>query len=868
MGAFDDLIPGQGGLVPLTQPDPTKLNDEAQSRTLRDIQIQKGMRELEEGPKTARKPLPESSRTKLESQVTALSNFERAINAFNPEFAGIGSGIENTAQEYISGIGTPGQRDWWSDFKATDMQLRNAMFGASLTDSEKASFAETTISPSTDPKIIAQNLKRRMEMARDILARRARSLKAGPYDPLEVEALLGEYDPDAAPVQPQRALGAGDIGFAGARAEGPAFNPQQQTAYDAFLTANPNATTEQLKAFGQSIGVEINNADELIQAAREGLGFRPAADAILKEPDISDVRGKGEIVDPFMRGVADTATLGLSDELGSVVDTVARGGTYDENLRRNRAIADYDEEENFGLRLAGQFGGGLVLPTGGASTVRQLATLGGGYGGAYGAGSADGTITDRLVGAGIGAATGAGAGAAFGLIGNHIGARGGGGNPGGGRSRAVELAEAAANQGVDLLPADVGGPFTRRLTAGAAQSPISAGSIIRGGQRTVDQAQGARDRIASGVGTAVEPADAGEAAARGAQSYITQSSAEGAKLYDQAERFAGDARIDPLFARTALDRHIAELGESPMGAPATLTGLRDRLDGDFTVAGLRNLRTQLRDEFAAQGLRGSDAERRGMQVVDELTEDIAVGLSGQGKTHAADAYREADKFWRERLKTIDETLAPIIGRDGNRSGEQVFNALQSAARADGRRLKSFMRAIPEEEQATVRATVIGQMGRSSAGRQNAEGTGFSLAEFSTHWNKLTPRAKETLFDGETRSALDDLAKVADASKQAAGYANRPNTGGVLMSGALGASVTIISPKLLAALALNYGAGRLLASPKFARWLARPPKSPGTAARRLARIAVQEPAIAADIAPIQRALEGATPFRAAAEQEND
>jgi hypothetical protein len=59
-------------------------------------------------------------------------------------------------------------------------------------------------------------------------------------------------------------------------------------------------------------------------------------------------------------------------------------------------------------------------------------------------------------------------------------------------------------------------------------------------------------------------------------------------------------------------------------------------------------------------------------------------------------------------------------------------------------------------------------------------------------------------------------------------------------------------------ALQVGAGKLLASPKFARWLASAPKKPNAAAQlahinRLTRIATANPVIANDVLGLQERL---------------
>jgi hypothetical protein len=123
------------------------------------------------------------------------------------------------------------------------------------------------------------------------------------------------------------------------------------------------------------------------------------------------------------------------------------------------------------------------------------------------------------------------------------------------------------------------------------------------------------------------------------------------------------------------------------------------------------------------------------------------------------------------------------------------------------------------------------------------------------------------------SALDDLAKVAQGSKEAMSYANRSNTGGAVGNLLTGSTFLAGVPTLLGTVVTQYGAGRLLASPRVARWIARAPKtqlSPTSYIERLGRIAKAEPAIAPDIFGLQKALSDAftsgVPLRAAADQD--
>lgn len=407
---------------------------------------------------------------------------------------------------------------------------------------------------------------------------------------------------------------------------------------------------------------------------------------------------------------------------------------------------------------------------------------------------------------------------------------------------------------IEPMPADVGGPFIRRATGGGAQFPLAASPIISQAKTVSTETQAARDAIARIAGNAVDPENAGEAALSGATKYMQKSKTKVDALYAKARRMGGDELVDLPNARTVLDRNIAELAQTPGGATglARMKSLRAELDQPYPVEGIKRMRTSLRDEFISDGLRGSDVERRMKQVIDAADEDIAEGLAAAGKADAADAYREAAKAHRERVETIDEVLAPFIGRDGDRSGEQVFQAIVNSTAKNNKGLAAFMKAIPAEDAATVRASIIGSLGKSSAGRQDAEGMAFSAGEFLTHWNKLSPGAKSTLFGGELRAALDDLAKVAGGSKEAQKYANFSNTGSVLGITATGGSGAAAYAEPVtggALLALQYVTGKMLASPKIARLIAKMPKDPRKARAHiqgLRKIAGAERAIAPQV----------------------
>lgn len=570
----------------------------------------------------------------------------------------------------------------------------------------------------------------------------------------------------------------------------------------------------------------------------------------------------------YAAGAANALTAGNLDEIAGLA-----GGDPAQVQQAKEVMRDAYPVASF----VGETTGGALAMAG----VNRVPALAGralladvGYGAAYGAGENN---DNRLVGAAVGAAAGA--------AGNRLadrlsrGLRGAGAVPAD-RQAGIETAEAARRIGVDVLPADVGGPTTRRLTGAAAQGPLSAQPVVSAARRAAEQAQGVRDKVAAKVGTALEAEAAGEAARKGAQTFIERTSKQGRELYDKARVLSDGVRVPLTNAQQVVQRNIAELQEVPGGteAVAVMEGLAGEMGGEWTADGIRSMRTTLRDRFIGEGLRGSDLERRVNQVIDAASKDIEDGLTQAGRPGAAQAYRAADEFWKQRLRTIDKVLQPIIGKDADRAPADIIKAIETAAQRDSAKMGTFIRSLPQEEQGIVRATLISRMGQVGAGGQDATGTVFSLGQFLTHWNQLTPAAKRTLFDDESRAALSDLARVAQGTKEAQRYANSSNSAGgmvgqIALSGGIGTVGGV--PGLAVATAAQYVSGRLLASPRIARFLARPPKTEAQVRPwidRLERIARAEPVIASEALGLQqqliRAFGESTPARIAAEERGD
>jgi hypothetical protein len=447
---------------------------------------------------------------------------------------------------------------------------------------------------------------------------------------------------------------------------------------------------------------------------------------------------------------------------------------------------------------------------------------------------------------------------------------------------ASPVAQAAGRQNIQLMPADVGGPATRGLTAAAAQSAVSSPSVRGAAQRTQGQFKQAAQKTG---GPALAPDDAGATVKSAGDRFVQGSQRTGGQLYDRAEKMAKGVSIKAKNAITTIDEQIAELQSAPkVNAPLIkeLKKFRNDLsaNGGVKVSGMRDLRTAAQKAAYTDDLRSTPAKRVLGIVADSISGDIDAGLTHAGRGNAAKAFKTADAYWRDRVEYIDGVLEPIIGKA--KSGEAVLNAVEQMAQGKGKgvqTLMKLMRSVDKSEASDIRATIIDRMGRASAGQQNAEGTGYSATTFLTNWNKMSAKGKAAIFtDPAQRKNLDDLATVADSMKQSGKYANHSNTGSaainqVFLSGGVGGTLGL--PTMFAAGAAQYLTGKLLANPKFANWLAKVPANPQAMkqySKQLSAIASAEPIIANDIASVQKFLNQAgqaSPGRlAASENEGD
>jgi len=174
----------------------------------------------------------------------------------------------------------------------------------------------------------------------------------------------------------------------------------------------------------ESLDIEAYSKDQLVEAYRQLPRDDPRREIvkqqIIKLNDYDLNREGMSATQSAVAGATDAMSLGLSDELNAGWAAVT-GGSYDDELKRQREMMRNAQEDNSGAYLGGQIAGTVAqaIPTLGASVPSTMAgrvaiNVGGGalQGGIYGGASSEGDMTDRLGDAW----EGAGWGAAFGAI--------------------------------------------------------------------------------------------------------------------------------------------------------------------------------------------------------------------------------------------------------------------------------------------------------------------------------------------------------------------------------------------------------------------------------------------------------------------
>jgi len=450
---------------------------------------------------------------------------------------------------------------------------------------------------------------------------------------------------------------------------------------------------------------------------------------------------------------------------------------------------------------------------------------------------------------------------------------------------AQRVLAAAERQRVPLMPADVGGSGVQGLTSGTAQSVVGRGPVTRASEATTEALQLAAQRAADETGKVKSPLEIGLSLKDAATAFATTTSRRGGELYDRVQKAAEGLVFRPLNAAKTIDREIDRLRKKNDPSDPLLRYLESKREQlstpqGFDYEGAKQILSDLKADHRVKDdlLRVTNAKSTLGRVARAMEDDVTGTMIKNDREGAANAFKTANAYWRQRVETLDDALEPVLGT--NATPDLILdsiNAMAGGRKGGVQRLVRVINSLPEADRGSIRATIVDRLGRAKPGAQDAGGEVFSPAEFMTNWNKMSNEAKAALFgrDRKLSQALDDIALLAGSTKQAQRFVNQSQTAGAvqvnnlynIMAGAgmlgggaaatagnFGVALTsVVLPLVLTRLSAN-----ALTSQRLVRYLADAPKKVKNADQfraGLLDIASKVPAVSAELEAIAAEMGG-------------
>lgn len=834
-------------------------------------------------------PLPAWAAKPFEDQIAIYSGLAGAANTFQDDFAGntITGGLENTVQG-MTGLGTPGQRDWWASFRQSDNVIRNQLFGATLTPSEQAAYAATSINERMESSEVRRNLQTRRDIVRKALARKTAFLRAQGYNEDAISALAGEYAGDFSPEAPGGEDGA-DRGDPNAAAPIPAgtdleASPDGSSQFATQRDADYTAAAQQLFDQGAS------RADMDALAVSWGYGrwgeeldraeaARSQGARVQLEPPVTGYKGPSVVgslaatpVGSFFGGAANALTGGTLDELGGML-----GGDQQQIQTAKEVMREANPVSSF----LGETTGAALAMTG-INRLPGMAAKAGlvgdvAYGTAYGAGENN---ENRLGGAIVGGGAAAAGNYLGGKLVDKLTARAA--RPPQPRQSAQRMQQ-AEQFGIELPMGAAGGRGSSLIEKGLDILPGSA-SVMEAGRETLrGQVSEGVEAVADNYGTANNFASAGEALQAGAKKWISRFEEVASKAYDAIPispkapttfdntlgalqdlngRFSSNPKLAEAMQNSRLSRYLDALGGK---------------DSALSWEDMKQFRSRIGEEIGdarfSDGTMTSDLRK----LYGALSEDMRASAAAQGP-QALRRFDRANDLYRQGQERIEGSLKSILGDDGKMAPEKAAAVIDRIAKAnkgssDLKKLAEVRASIPAEEWGEVSGTLIRLAGqpRNSAGRE------FNPATFVQTFQDMSEPAKNLLFGGankEMRQSLEEFSSVIGNLAENNALRNNSVTAGVANAGAAISllPVVLFSPTVAAGLAgqaiTSYGLSRLWTNPRFVKWATGYAKMQRGAQRAggqpnhqkqielLGKVARAEPVIAAEALGLQQQLAAA------------
>ena len=430
----------------------------------------------------------------------------------------------------------------------------------------------------------------------------------------------------------------------------------------------------------------------------------------------------------------------------------------------------------------------------------------------------------------------------------------------------METARAAEEIGV-LPTAGMQGPVGSMFSGGLEASPISGPTIQRSTERVINEMKDAADDIASRAGISTTTEAAGEALQAGSKKFVNRFEDKAELLFNRVDNLIGrDTMVVAPSTADALAEIADYAAKHPEIANQLNLGKFVKLYDQFRGSGsglsgvdtalpygvLKDLRSTFGKSIGKINGPLADMDQgRVKMIYGKLSDDMRLAAESSG-ADALKAFEQANGFYSRGRDIIDGTIAKFTNAQ---TPQQAYNNLKNMlmegnVRQSTNAILNIKKALPASDFDTFRSTLISNLGKATAGAQDAAGEAFSPSTFLTNYNKLNKSSRKVVF-GDLSDELEKFAKVAEQAKDAAANVNRSRTGvAVSTAGLVGLAATGGLKAAVIAAALNYGTAVGMTSKPFLKALnAAAKKDMGP----LQRLAGGDGVIAAEAKTILRAL---------------
>lgn len=301
------------------------------------------------------------------------------------------------------------------------------------------------------------------------------------------------------------------------------------------------------------------------------------------------------------------------------------------------------------------------------------------------------------------------------------------------------------------------------IETGLANIVGGSGIMVRKAEQQAKALQQSVQDLADRLSPGATATDAGEAIARGVNTFRDNVKVTQQRLYNQLDRF-----IAPNAPTTVSNTSAAmkELNAGIDGAEnlskwfrnAQLSDLEKSLLADLQAAGpsaalpyeaVKKLRTLVGRTMSDTNMLSPITRDKWAPVYAALSEDLGIAAKAAGP-QAEQAWTRANTFTRLASQRMEQ-ISSIVNRD---APEHIFKAATSGLADGGTQIRRLMKSMPVENRREVAAAVLQRLGRAKNSAQDELGTAFSSETFLSNLAALSPGARKALFSSSGFPGLE------------------------------------------------------------------------------------------------------------------